>query len=35
MGRLPGEKSGRCSEVMIVVESWPLLEVRLLLEFFI
>ena len=32
MGRLPGEKSGCCSEV-VVVEGWPLLEVRLFLGF--
>ena len=32
MGRLPGEKRGCCSEV-VVVEGWPLLEVRLFLGF--
>ena len=32
MGRLPGEKSGCCSEV-VVVEGWPSLEVRLFLGF--
>ena len=32
MGRLPGEKSGCCNEV-VVVEGWPLLEVRLFLGF--
>ena len=32
MDRLPGEKSGCCSEV-VVVEGWPLLEVRLFLGF--
>ena len=32
MGRLPGEKSGCRSEV-VVVEGWPLLEVRLFLGF--
>ena len=32
MGRLPREKSGCCNEV-VVVEGWPLLEVRLFLEF--
>ena len=32
MSRLPGEKSGCCSEV-VVVEGWPLLKVRLFLGF--
>ena len=32
MDRLPGEKSSCCSEV-VVVEGWPLLEVRLFLGF--
>ena len=32
MDHLPGEKSGCCSEV-VVVEGWPLLEVRLFLGF--
>ena len=32
MGRQPGDKSGCCSEV-VVVEGWPLLEVRLFLGF--
>ena len=32
MGHLPGEKRGCCSEV-VVVEGWPLLEVRLFLGF--